>query len=60
MADIITFRSAKPKRPLSRTLCRNGHHKWCVVKSDPFAVRQGGLITRYRCERCGKEKNEAR
>jgi len=57
VAKLIQFpgKQAKP----DQTLCRNGHHKWTVVKSDPFAVRRGELITRFRCQRCGKEKTKA-
>ena len=49
----------KQKKKPAQALCRNGHHKWRPVKSDPFAVHRGELITRYRCERCGKEKVKA-
>jgi len=56
MAAILRFE--KPQKP-NQTLCRNGHHKWRPVKSDPFAVHRGELITRFRCERCGKEKTKA-
>ena len=57
MADVLQFRG-RPGKP-DQTLCRNGHHKWEIVKSDPFAVRRGDLITRFRCKRCGKEKTKA-
>jgi len=30
------------------------------VQEQQFDVRQGRLITVYRCPRCGAEKNEAR
>lgn len=56
MGDVIKFGQRPPK---DLTLCRNGHHKWQVVKADPFAVRRGELITRYRCSRCGKERTRA-
>ena len=58
MANVIPF--GRPKKTTTdQTLCRNGHHKWTVVKSDPFSVKRGELITRYRCARCGKEKTRA-
>ena len=57
MAEVLPFRK-KPGKP-DRTLCRNGHHRWEVVKTDPFAVRRGELITRFRCKRWGKEKTKA-
>jgi|TARA_B100001059_G_scaffold47977_1_gene40862 hypothetical protein len=56
MADILPF---KKTRAPDQTLCRNGHHKWRPVKSDPFAVHRGELITRFRCARCGEEKTKA-
>lgn len=57
MGDVLRFKKPGRAKPVDQTLCRNGHHKWGVVKTDPFAVKKGGLITRYRCVRCGKEKN---
>ena len=57
MAEVLPFRK-KPGKP-DQTLWRNGHHRWEVVKTDPFAVRRGELITRFRCKRCGKEKTKA-
>ncbi len=59
MADVLQFPGGRGDKPVKQTLCRNGHHKWRVVKADPFAVHRGELITRYRCERCGKEKTRA-
>jgi hypothetical protein len=41
------------------TLCRNGHHKWVIEKEKQFDVKQGRLVTSYKCSRCGKRKNEA-
>ena len=59
MADVLRFPPRKSSSGNGEALCRNGHHKWEVVKSDPFAVQRGELITRYRCKRCGKEKTRA-
>ncbi len=59
MADVLPFNRRKPAKPTDTTLCRNGHHKWQVVKTDPFAVHGGALITRYRCARCAKEKTKS-
>jgi len=62
MTEVIQFpgrRAGSTKKVADLTLCRNGHHKWQIVNSDPFAVHRGELITRYRCKRCGKEKNKA-
>lgn len=60
MGDILTF--TKPTTAGKRrgnTLCRRGFHKWVVVDT-PFDSKQGRLVTRYRCKRCGEEKTEAR
>jgi hypothetical protein len=60
MADIIPFRkpSAKEKHR-GKTLCRHGHHKWQVDKERQFDVKQGRLVTVYRCSRCGKTRIKA-
>ncbi len=59
MGDIVDFRRPKAtKKHRGNTLCRRGFHKWAVI-NKPFDVRQGKLVTSYRCERCGKEKNES-
>ncbi len=60
MADVLPFRkpSAKQKHR-GNTLCRQGHHKWAVDKAKQFDVKQGKLVTVYRCSRCGKEKVQA-
>lgn len=60
MGDVVPL-----KRPVGKakakgdTLCRNGHHRWKVVKKLPFDTKQGRLVTLYRCERCGKERTRA-
>lgn len=66
MADILPFRKAlkakpkpAPKRP-GNTLCRSGFHKWVLDNTTEFDVKRGGLVTVYRCERCGASKNETR
>ena len=55
MADILRFEKpqAEPNTVSERA------PQWRPVKSDPFAVHRGELITRFRCERCGKEKTKA-
>ncbi len=60
MGDVLPFKrpSAKEKHK-GKTLCRSGFHKWLVVKERQFDVKQGRLITLYRCSRCGEEKIEA-
>jgi hypothetical protein len=56
MAEILPFTARKP--PKGSALCRNGHHSWKVVNTDPFAVKRGELITRYRCSKCGVERTK--
>jgi hypothetical protein len=59
MGDILAFRKPKAaKKHRGNTLCRRGFHNWVVVDT-PFDSKQGRLVTRYRCERCGEEKTEA-
>jgi hypothetical protein len=63
MAEIIPFAPAKKKKhntPNRSVLCQNGHHRWVVWQKKPFDVKQGKLITIYRCERCGAERSEAK
>ena len=60
MADILEFRKPSPNdKNKGKTLCRHGHHKWVVDKEKQFDVKQGKLVTVYRCDRCGKEKVKA-
>ena len=41
------------------TLCKEGHHRWLVETKSRFDVKQGKLVTVYRCGRCGKLKTTA-
>lgn len=60
MGDVVPL-----KRPPGKgsgkgaALCRNGHHRWQVLKTLPFDVRRGRLVTVYRCERCGAERSRS-
>ncbi|MEE9423055.1 MAG: hypothetical protein V3V50_07835 [Gammaproteobacteria bacterium] len=59
MAEIIPFGKPSGSKPRkASTLCRRGFHKWQPV-DKPFDVKQGKLVTCYRCVRCGVEKNRA-
>ena len=61
MGDVVPFRKPRPSdKHKGKTLCRRGFHKWKVDKEQVFDVKEGRLVTRYVCERCGKTKNEAR
>lgn len=59
MATILQFKKPSPKeKNQGKTLCLHDFHKWTVVTDRKFDVRRGKLVTRYRCQRCGKEKTE--
>lgn len=60
MGDVVRFK--KPRAQdlhKGKTLCRSGFHKWEVDKGKPFAVKNGKLLTVYRCQRCGKTRTKA-
>ena len=60
MADVIEFRKPSLKdKHKGNTLCRRGHHKWLLDKDRRFDVKQGRLVTVYRCSRCGQERVKA-
>ncbi len=60
MADILPFRKPSLKeKHRGKTLCRHGHHKWVIDKEREFDVKQGKLVTVYRCSRCGKTRVKA-
>ncbi len=60
MADILPFRRpSAAQKHRGNTLCRQGHHKWQVDQRQVFDVKQGRLVTRYRCSRCGATRNRA-
>lgn len=61
MGEVIPFKKLKiSEKHRHKTLCRSGFHKWQVVQEQKFDVKQGRLVTVYRCERCGLTKNELR
>ena len=60
MADILPFkRPTSAQKHKGNTLCRSGFHKWKIVTDQQFDVKQGKLVTRYKCTRCGEEKVKA-
>ena len=60
MGDIIPFkRKSLKQKHKGKTLCQNGFHKWEVLKEKQFDVKQGKLVTVYKCSRCGKTKVSA-
>lgn len=61
MADIIPFKKPRAVDKFKgRSLCREGFHKWVADKQTRFDVKEGKLITRYECSRCGAVKTESR
>lgn len=57
MSNVLPFkRKSLKEKHQGKTLCKHGHHKWQVVTENKFDVKQGKLVTLYRCSRCGKEK----
>ena len=61
MGEIVPFKRPTTKQKhQGKTLCRNGFHKWEVVKGNPFDVKSGKLVTHYRCSRCEATRTESR
>jgi hypothetical protein len=61
MGDVIPFKKKTAwQKHKGKSLCREGFHKWQVVNEQKFDVKKGKLITKYRCQRCGKEKVETK
>lgn len=60
MGDVIAFKRPKPsEKHKGKQLCRSGFHKWQEAKERPFDLKQGKLVTLYRCSRCGATRTEA-
>lgn len=61
MGEIVKFRKPRPgEKHGDKILCKSGFHKWQVIQEKQFDVKQGRLITLYRCSRCGATRSEAR
>jgi hypothetical protein len=61
MGEVIKFRRRSlSERYKGKTLCVNGFHQWRVETAKQFDVRQGKLVTLYKCARCGATRTEAR
>jgi len=61
MGEVVKFRKKTlAEKHKGKTLCKNGFHKWVIVQAQKFDVKQGKLLTLYKCERCGKTKSELR
>ncbi len=53
MGEVLPFRKPGPRK---LGLCQHGHHQWSVWQDKQFDVREGRLVTVYRCRRCGARK----
>jgi hypothetical protein len=61
MGDVIKFKRPTPfEKHKGNTLCKSGFHKWRVEKGNQFDVKQGRLVTIFKCSRCGITKSELR
>lgn len=59
MGEVIQFK--KPKlstKHKGKSLCKSGFHKWEIEQAQKFDVKQGKLVTVYRCKRCNEVKNK--
>ena len=57
MADVLPFKKPSlQEKHKGKTLCKHGHHKWVVDTAKKFDVKQGKLVTVYRCARCDKQR----
>ena len=53
MGDVVRFKKpGAQEKTKGKTLCKNGFHKWKIVNERRFDVKQGQLVTEYRCSRC--------
>ncbi len=60
MGEVIPFKKPTAgEKHKGKSLCRDGFHKWEVVQEKQFDVKQGKLVTLYRCTRCGSTKTDA-
>lgn len=58
--SLSAFKKEKQKKlAAGKTLCRSGRHKWQLDTDTVFDSKQGKLVNRYRCSRCGKVKTSA-
>ena len=59
MGEVIRFKKPSLKeKHRGKTLCLRNFHRWRIESERRFDVKQGRLVTVYRCERCGKRKHE--
>ena len=60
MGNVLPFKKKPPaEKAKGITLCRSGFHKWVIENEKKFDVKQGKLVTAYKCSRCGTTKTKA-
>ncbi len=60
MGNVIRFKKPSlAEKHKGKTLCKSGFHKWQIMQEKQFDVKQGKLITLYKCTRCGATKTSA-
>ncbi len=63
MSEVVSLqkhrREQLKKKGKQSTLCGSGFHSWELVKERQFDVKQGKLVTEYRCKRCGATRTDA-
>ncbi len=59
MSNVTSLRKYKQLRAERKTLCTSGFHKWELITTQRFDVKQGKLVTVERCKRCGEERIRA-
>ncbi len=61
MGDVVQFKKPKPsEKHKGNLLCKRNFHKWGIDQEKQFDVKQGRLVTVYKCSRCGKFKTETK
>jgi len=61
MSNVVQFKKTKPsEKHKGNLLCKRNFHKWEIDQEKQFDVKQGRLVTVYKCKRCGKFKTEAK
>ena len=58
--DLAKFRRKKrTEKGRETTMCKRGFHKWTDDERKQFDVKQGKLISRQRCTRCGTTRTSS-
>jgi hypothetical protein len=56
--DLNKFKKRRNKtRAKGKTMCKSGFHQWEFDGKKQFDVKQGKLISRQTCRRCGLTRN---